>query len=132
MARPRKCQSRWRPSTAEANNVTVDVAVEDSKGHFIPKLDKSYFPRFLRTMFRSSSPGYSNGGSAHDPIAMVVEFSNRFQSFYSRTWFQTLQAAYGFAGMLRPDDYLAIIAYDLRPEMLTDFTVDRGPDFRKH
>jgi Ca-activated chloride channel family protein len=59
-------------------------------------------------------------------LAMIVEFSNRFQSFYSQTWFQTLQAAYGFAQMLKPDDYLAIIAYDLRPEMLTDFTTDRG------
>ena len=28
--------------------------------------------------------------------------------------------------MLKPEDYLAIIAYDLKPEMLTDFTTDRG------
>ena len=48
-------------------------------------------------------------------IAMVVEFSNRYQSFYSATWRQTLQAAYSFASFLKPDDYLAIVAYDLRP-----------------
>ena len=29
--------------STDANSVTVDVAVEDAKGHFIPKLDKSYF-----------------------------------------------------------------------------------------
>jgi Ca-activated chloride channel homolog len=110
--------------STDATAVTVDVAVEDSKGHFIPKLDKSYFrilednvPQQVKTFSTSEAPM---------TLAMVVEFSNRFQSFYSYTWFQTLQAAYGFTSMLHPDDYLAIVAYDLKPEMLTDFTTDRG------
>lgn len=110
--------------STDATNVTVDVAVEDSKGHFIPKLEKSYF-----RVSEDNVPQQVNSFSTAEApmtIAMVVEFSNRFQSFYSYTWFQTLQAAYGFAGMLKPDDYLAIVAYDLRPEMLTDFTTDRG------
>ncbi len=108
----------------DATSVSVDVAVEDAKGHFIPKLDKSYFrlsednvPQQISTFSTAEAPM---------TLAMVVEFSNRFQSFYSYTWFQTLQAAYGFSEMLRPEDYLAIVAYDLRPEMLTDFTTDRG------
>jgi Ca-activated chloride channel homolog len=58
-------------------------------------------------------------------VAMVIEFSARFQQFYGPTWRQTLTAAYGFAQSLKPDDYLAIIAYDLRSEILTDFTTDR-------
>lgn len=110
--------------SASATDVSVDVAVEDSKGHFIPKLDKSYF-RVSEDNVPQQITSYSTA-EAPMTIAMVVEFSNRFQSFYSYTWFQTLQAAYGFAGMLKPDDYLAIVAYDLRPEMLTDFTTDRG------
>lgn len=110
--------------STDASNVTLDVAVEDAKGHFIPKLDKSYF-RIAEDGVPQQIATFSTG-EAPMTIAMVVEFSNRFQSFYSRTWFETLQAAYGFSGMLKPDDYLAIVAYDLRPEMLTDFTTDRG------
>jgi Ca-activated chloride channel homolog len=110
--------------STDANSVTVDVAVEDAKGHFIPKLDKSYF-RISEDNVPQQIATFSTG-EAPMTLAMVVEFSNRFQSFYSQTWFQTLQAAYGFTSMLKPDDYLAIVAYDLRPEMLTDFTTDRG------
>jgi VWFA-related protein len=66
------------------------------------------------------------GGDAPMTVAMVIEFSNLFQSFYSSTWYQTLTAAWGFADTLKPEDYVAIVAYDLRPEMLTDFTQDRA------
>jgi len=36
-----------------------------------------------------------------------------------------LTAAYGFVETLKPEDYVAVIAYDLRPEILSDFTTDR-------
>ena len=38
----------------------------------------------------------------------------------------TLNASYGFTQTLRPDDYIAIIAYDLRTEILADFTNDKS------
>ncbi len=110
--------------STDANSVTVDVAIEDAKGHFIPKIGQEYF-----RVSEDNVPqkiGSFSVGEAPMTIAMVVEFSNRYQSFYSQTWFQTLQAAYSFASFLKPDDYLAIVAYDLKPEMLTDFTTDRG------
>ena len=59
-------------------------------------------------------------------IAMVIEFSNRFQRYYSYTWFQTLQLAWGFAESLKPEDYAAVVAYDMRTEILTDFTTDKA------
>jgi VWFA-related protein len=58
-------------------------------------------------------------------ITMVIEFSNRYQRFYSSAWFQTLSAAYGFLQTLKPEDYVAIVAYDLRSEILSDFSTDR-------
>jgi Ca-activated chloride channel family protein len=104
--------------------VTVDVAVTDAKGHFIPGLPANYF-RVLEDnvpqQIKSISPG-----EAPMTVAMVIEFSARFQQFWGPTWYQTLTAAYGFAQSLKPDDYLAIVAYDIRPEILTDFTTDRG------
>jgi VWFA-related protein len=107
----------------DATTVSVDVAVLDNKGHFIPKLGKNNF-RILEDNVPQQVNGFTMG-EAPMTVAMVVEFSNRYQQFYSETWFQTLAAAYGFAQTLKPEDYLAIVAYDLRTEMLSDFTTNR-------
>jgi VWFA-related protein len=64
-------------------------------------------------------------GTAPMTVCMVIEFSNAFQRFWSETWYQTLSAAYGFMETLKPEDYVAVVAYDLKPEMLTDFTTDK-------
>jgi VWFA-related protein len=108
---------------SDATTVTVDTAVVDNKGRFIPNLPRNYF-RVLEDGVPQQVSGF-NVGEAPMTIALVVEFSNRYQSFYSRTWFQTLQATYGFVQTLTPQDYLAVIAYDLRTEYLSDFTTDR-------
>jgi Ca-activated chloride channel family protein len=59
-------------------------------------------------------------------VAMVIEFSARYQAYYSSGWRETLTASYGFVQSLKPDDYVAIIAYDLRTTILSDFTNDRS------
>jgi Ca-activated chloride channel homolog len=109
---------------SDVSVVTVDVAVTDPKGHFIPGLPSNDF-RVLEDNVPQTIKSV-NMGQAPMTVAMVIEFSARFQTFYGPTWRQTLTAAYGFAQSLKPDDYLAIIAYDLRPEILTDFTTDRN------
>jgi Ca-activated chloride channel family protein len=103
--------------------VTIDVAVMDNKGHFIPGIPAGNFrllednvPQLLRKV---------DMGEAPMTIAMVIEFSNRFQRYYSYAWYQTLQLAWGFAESLKPEDYAAIVAYDMRSEILTDFTTDK-------
>ena len=127
---PSKLSKKGEPDTtglatfkSDVSVVTVDVSVTDSKGHFIPGLPPAAF-RVLEDnvpqQIKSITPG-----EAPMTVAMVVEFSARFQQFYGSTWYQTLTAAYGFAQSLKPDDYLAIIAYDIRPEILSDFTTDR-------
>lgn len=103
--------------------VSVDAAVIDTKGHFIPKIPKNYF-RILEDGVPQQVAGFSVG-EAPMTICMVIEFSNRFQQFYSNGWFQTLTAAYGFVQTLKPEDYVAIVAYDLQIERLSDFTIDR-------
>jgi len=56
---------------------------------------------------------------------MVIEFSARFQRLYGRTWFDTLNLAWGFASTLKPEDYVAVVAYDMKTEILSDFTTNR-------
>jgi len=109
---------------SDAITVTVDTAVVDNKGHFIPGIPKTNF-RILEDGVPQQLAGFSLG-EAPMTIALVVEFSAKFQQFYSYSWFQTLSAAYGFVNLLKPEDYLAVIAYDLRTEILSDFTNDRG------
>jgi len=103
--------------------VSVDAAVLDTKGHFIPKIPKNYF-RILEDGVPQQVTGFTVG-EAPMTVCMVIEFSNRFQQFYSAGWFQTLMAAYGFVETLKPEDYVAIVAYDLQIERLSDFTTDR-------
>jgi Ca-activated chloride channel family protein len=107
----------------DVNTVTVDVAVLDNKGHFIPKIPKGNF-RILEDNVPQQIAGYAVG-EAPMTIALVVEFSNRYQRYYSEAWFQTLTATYGFVQTLKKEDYLAVVAYDLRPEILSDFSTDR-------
>jgi VWFA-related protein len=103
--------------------VTLDVAVVDNKGHFIPGIPGGNF-RILEDNVPQQIKKVEMG-EAPMTIAMVIEFSNRFQRLYSYAWFQTLQLAWGFASSLKNEDYAAVVAYDMRPEILCDFTTDK-------
>jgi VWFA-related protein len=58
-------------------------------------------------------------------VALVIEFSNRYQQYFSEPWYQTLVASSEFLSTMKPEDFVAIVAYDLRPEILSDFSTDR-------
>jgi Ca-activated chloride channel homolog len=110
--------------TTNVDIVTLDVAVMDNKGHFIPGIPSGNF-RVLEDNVPQRVQAVT-AGEAPLTIAMVIEFSNKFQRLYGRTWYQTLELAWGFASTLKPEDYVAVIAYDIRPEILSDFTTDRS------
>lgn len=109
--------------TADTNQVTVDIAVIDNKGNFIPGIPAGNF----QILEDGVPQKVVNVGQTQAPatVALLIEFSNRWQSYWSETWYQTLMATYGFVETLRPEDWVAVIAYDLRPEILADFTQDR-------
>jgi VWFA-related protein len=109
---------------ADTSVVNVEVAVLDNKGTPIPKIPRGNF-RILEDNVPQTITQYSIG-TAPMTVAMVIEFSARFQQLYGPGWFDTLNAAYTFTRMLKPDDYTAIIAYDLRTEILCDFTNDQN------
>jgi Ca-activated chloride channel family protein len=103
--------------------VTLDVAVLDNHGNPVPKIPQEKF-RILEDNTPQKVTGFSIG-EAPMTICLVVEFSARFQRLYTSGWAQTLNDAYYFVRTLKPEDYLAVIAYDLRPEILSDFSTDR-------
>jgi len=97
----------------------------DNKGHFLPGIPREKF-RVLEDNVPQKIASFSTNSDAPMTIAMVIEFSNLFQQYYSQGWYETLVASYGFVQTLQPQDYVAVIAYDLRSEILCDFTTDRG------
>lgn len=109
--------------STDAITVSVDVAVLDNKGHFIPKIPQSHF-RVMEDNAPQKVASFSLG-QAPMTIALVVEFSALYQNYYSSGWFQTLQSTYGFVQTLKPDDYVAVVAYDLKSEILSDFSTNR-------
>jgi VWFA-related protein len=109
---------------SDVSVVTVDAAILDNKGHFIPGIPKGNF-RVLEDNVPQPIKDVSVG-EAPLTLSMVIEFSNLFQSYWGPAWYQTLQLAWGFASTLKPEDYVAVVAYDIKPEILTDFTTDRS------
>lgn len=109
---------------AETNIVNVDVQVIDPHGNPIPGITRDKF-RILEDNVPQTLTNFSVS-QAPMTVAMVIEFSGKFQAYWSYGWRDTLNASYGFVNSLKPDDYVAVIAYDLRSEILSDFTNDRS------
>jgi VWFA-related protein len=108
----------------ETNVVSVDVAVLDNKGHFIPGIPRGNF-RVLEDNVPQQIQNFSMG-EAPMTVCMVIEFSGKFQQYYyGPSWYQTLAASYGFLQTLKPEDYVAIRAYDMRIDTLSDFSTDK-------
>lgn len=108
---------------ADVLTVSVDAAVLTNQGQPIPNIPRGNF-RILEDNVPQQITGFATG-QAPITVAMVIEFSNLFQQYWSETWYQTLTAAYGFLETLQPDDYVAVVAYDLRSEILSDFSTDK-------
>ncbi len=108
---------------SNATTVNVDVSVLDDKNHFIPRLAPNYF----RILEDGVPQQISQSGQSEAPmtICMLIEFSGRFQQFWSYGWYETLQASYTFLQTLKPDDNVAVVAYDLRSTILSDFSPDK-------
>lgn len=99
--------------------VNVDVMVTTQNGQFVPGLRKENF----RVLEDGTPQQVSNFGVSQAPITavMLVEFANTNYAFMM----DALRASYTFAGTLKPDDWIAVISYDMRQYILTDFTQDK-------
>lgn len=108
---------------SDVNAVSLEVAVLDNKGNFIPNIPRGNF----RVLEDGVPQTVSNFGLGEAPmtVCLVIEFSNLYQQYWSESWYQTLTAAYGFLETLKPEDYVAVVAYDLRSEILSDFSTDK-------
>ncbi len=101
--------------------VTLDVLVTTKDGQFIPGLGKGNFK-----VYEDGVPqAVSNFSQGEAPITAVllVEFSAANYGFFLN---DVLNASYSFAQSLKKNDWVAVVAYDMRPEILVDFTQDKN------
>lgn len=101
--------------------VTVDVGVLLEKTHqFIPNLRSNNFavyedgqPQTILRFKRIEAPV---------TVLILAEFASvNYQFVYDMR-----NAAWAFAQQLRPQDYVAMMTYDLRTQIVTDFTQDKN------
>src|SRR5215472_18470606 len=100
--------------------VTVPVMVTTKNGQFISNLKKENFK-----IYEDGAAQKIDGFKIEEaPITAVllVEFASTNYFLLS----DTLNASYYFAQSLKRDDYVAIISYDMKPDILLDFTTDKG------
>lgn len=100
--------------------VSFDVVVTDQSGNPIAGLEKQHFRVFDDDVEQT----VTNFSPTDAPLTTVIlaEFSNTFAAYNDNV----IVPAYGFINSLRPDDWGALIAFDIRPEILTDFTKNKN------
>lgn len=108
---------------ANATTVSVDVAVLNNHNQFIPDIPRDSF-RVLEDGVPQQITQFGHG-EAPMTICMIIEFSGRFQAFWTYGWYETLQASYGFLETLKQDDNVAVVSYDMQLHFLSDFSPDK-------
>ena len=99
--------------------VNVDAMVLTKEGQFIPGLKKEHF----RVLEDGVEQKISNFNVTQAPFTAVLLVE--FASTYYRMMVDALNASYAFADQLRPNDYVAVVEFDMKPTILVDFTNDK-------
>ncbi len=120
-ARPKKIEGMPDYSIrVDVPLVTVPVLVTTKNGQFIPNLKKENF-----RVYEDGAQQTINDFKVEEaPITAVllVEFASTTYPLL----IDSLRASYAFASTLKKDDYVAVISYDMRPDILVDFTQDKN------
>ena len=108
----------------DVSEVTVDVGVLLEKTHtFVPGLKPNNF-KVYEDGVEQKVTGFKR---TEAPITalMICEFAGR-NSYGGYQMIQDMRnAAFSFAEQLRPQDYVALMTYDMRTEIRLDFTQDK-------
>ena len=104
--------------------VSMQVLVSDSNGNVLTGLSPENFTIYedgVKQEITHFSPMEANV-----TVVMLVEFSKRNEIFLDDVY----DAMYGFVRTLRPGDWTAVAAYDVRTEIFSDFTQDRNEVYK--
>lgn len=105
--------------STSTNLVNVDVMVVDNSGSPVQNLGKKNF----QLTDDGVPQAITNFGTGEAPmtICLLVEFANRWWPFLVIA----LRYSYSFLEVIHPKDWVALVSFDLKSHILTDFTQDR-------
>jgi len=100
--------------------VNVDVVVTTREDQTLSGLEKDQFRIFVDGVEQT----ITNFSPTEAPLTVVllIEFGKTFAYYYD----DVVGPAWGFIQTLRPDDWAALVNFDVKPEILTDFTKNRN------
>ena len=87
--------------------VNLDVSVTDKRGNFIPNLNQKNF-RVYEDKVEQKITNFSPT-TAPLTVVMLLEFASTFGTYFD----DVVRPAAQFVEMLRPEDWAAVVAYDL-------------------
>jgi VWFA-related protein len=107
--------------SVESNLVQVEAVVTDEDGNLLTGLKKENF----RVLDEGQPQQITNFGPTEAPITIVIlmEFSARYYGFFG---YKAQEWAYGFLSHLTPKDWVAFKIFDIKADLLVDFTHDLG------
>jgi VWFA-related protein len=106
--------------SANVDMVSMQVLVADGNGNVITGLRPENFIIYEDGVKQDIS--HFSPVEANITVAMLVEFSKRNEIFLDDVY----NAMYGFVRTLRPGDWTAVVGYDMRTTIFSDFTQNRN------
>jgi VWFA-related protein len=100
--------------------VTMNVSVTTKNGQAIPGLHKENFKVFEDGVEQKIT-NFRQSQDAPITAVLLIEFAATNYNYM----YDALNAAYTFASGLKKDDYVAVVSYDMRPQILVDFTQNK-------
>lgn len=105
----------------EVPEVTVDVGVLLEKTHqFVPGLKPANF-RVYEDGVEQKVIGFKRVESPITALLLCEFAANSYYFIYDMR-----NAAFSFAQQLRPQDYVALVTFDMKTQIVTDFTQDKN------
>jgi len=105
--------------SVDVDLVSLQVLVTDKDGNVIVGLRPENFTIYEDNVKQEIS--HFATMEANITVVMLVEYSRQVQYFIRDVW----NSMYAFVDTLRKDDWVAVVAYDMRPTILCDFTQNR-------
>ena len=105
--------------STQSNLVNVNVLVTDQSGDPIGGLGEKNF----KVLDEGVPQTVTNFSTAKAPltVCLLIEFSDRWWGFL----YLALEDAYQFLNFMEPQDWVAVIDFDMKTHILQDFTHDR-------
>ncbi len=101
--------------------VTMNVSVTTKDGQAIPNLRQENF-KILEDGVQQKIASFHQSQDAPITAVLLIEFASNMWGAYN---YDALNASYTFASGLKKDDWVAVVMYDMKPQILVDFTQDK-------